>query len=86
MQAFPYIGLSIVMIMFAVVCASANPSMLPKHEGYPMGKATDPVTGHFSVRLPLEAHPDREVRPRGRGLRRIPHPLQPEHALDRQPV
>jgi hypothetical protein len=23
----------------------ANPSMLPKHEGYPMGKATDPVTG-----------------------------------------
>lgn len=45
MQAFPYIGLSIVMIMFAVVCASANPSMLPKHEGYPMGKATDPVTG-----------------------------------------
>jgi len=45
MQTFPYIGLSVVMIMFAVVCASANPSMLPKHEGYPMGKATDPVTG-----------------------------------------
>lgn len=23
----------------------ANPAMLPKHEGYPMGKAVDPVTG-----------------------------------------
>ena len=45
MRAFPYIGLGIVMVMFAAVCASANPSMLPKHEGYPMGKATDPVTG-----------------------------------------
>jgi hypothetical protein len=45
MSAFPAIGLSLVMLMFTVVCASANPSMLPKHEGYPMGKATDPVTG-----------------------------------------
>ena len=25
--------------------AMANPSMLPKHEGYPMGKTIDPVTG-----------------------------------------
>ncbi len=25
--------------------AFANPSMLPKHPGYPMGKAVDPVTG-----------------------------------------
>ena len=25
--------------------AVANPSMLPKHEGYPMGKAIDPVKG-----------------------------------------
>ena len=23
----------------------ANPAMLPKHEGYPMGKAVDPVNG-----------------------------------------
>lgn len=23
----------------------ANPAMLPQHEGYPMGKAKDPVTG-----------------------------------------
>jgi hypothetical protein len=25
--------------------AAANPATLPKHPGYPMGKATDPVTG-----------------------------------------
>jgi hypothetical protein len=35
---------------FAVICTGssfsfANPSMLPQHEGYPMGKAKDPVTG-----------------------------------------
>jgi hypothetical protein len=45
MSAFSTIGLSCVMVIFTAVCASANPSMLPKHEGYPMGKATDPVTG-----------------------------------------
>ena len=45
MSVFPAIGLSVVMVMFTVVCAWANPSMLPKHEGYPMGKATDPVNG-----------------------------------------
>ena len=38
-------GLSIVMIAFGALCAFANPSMLPNHEGYPMGKAIDPVTG-----------------------------------------
>jgi hypothetical protein len=36
--------------MFAVVLltislAVANPDMLPKHPGYPMGKAVDPVSG-----------------------------------------
>jgi hypothetical protein len=30
---------------FTATLAFANPSMLPQHEGYPMGKATDPVTG-----------------------------------------
>lgn len=32
---------TIVMVAFAAVCAFANPSMLPKHEG----KDKDPVTG-----------------------------------------
>jgi hypothetical protein len=30
---------------FLVSLAGANPSMLPKHPGYPMGKAVDPVKG-----------------------------------------
>ena len=45
MFPYPIIGLSLAMLMLTGVCASANPSMLPKHEGYPMGKATDPVNG-----------------------------------------
>jgi len=45
MRFFPVIGLAIVMILFIAVMAFPNPNMLPKHEGYPMGKATDPVTG-----------------------------------------
>jgi hypothetical protein len=31
--------------MFSFSTAWANPSMLPKHPGYPMGKAVDPVKG-----------------------------------------
>jgi hypothetical protein len=38
-------GLGLLLIIVTAVAVSANPSMLPKHEGYPMGKATDPVTG-----------------------------------------
>jgi hypothetical protein len=45
MSVYPIIGLNLVLLMFSAVYASANPSMLPKHEGYPMGKATDPVNG-----------------------------------------
>ena len=32
-------------VILTVSTVSANPSMLPKHEGYPMGKAIDPVKG-----------------------------------------
>jgi hypothetical protein len=45
MSTFRFIGLSVIVMTFTAVSVSANPSMLPKHEGYPMGKATDPVTG-----------------------------------------
>ena len=45
MTALHLIGFSLGMMLLTAVYASANPSMLPKHEGYPMGKATDPVTG-----------------------------------------
>lgn len=32
-------------VLLAASFALANPSMLPKHPGYPMGKAVDPVKG-----------------------------------------
>jgi len=32
-------------MLLAVSPAFANPDMLPKHPGYPMGKAMDPVKG-----------------------------------------
>lgn len=31
--------------LFVFSIAGANPDMLPKHPGYPMGKAVDPVRG-----------------------------------------
>ncbi|HKY72623.1 MAG TPA: hypothetical protein VJL88_11950 [Nitrospira sp.] len=42
---FKIIGFSVAAVLISSVSVFANPSMLPKHEGYPMGKATDPVTG-----------------------------------------
>jgi len=45
MRFFPLVGLTLVMFAFAALYALANPNMLPKHEGYPMGKALDPVSG-----------------------------------------
>ena len=35
----------VIFTALAVSLAVANPSMLPKHPGYPMGKAVDPVKG-----------------------------------------
>lgn len=32
-------------VMFSLSLVFANPAMLPKHEGYPAGKAVSPVTG-----------------------------------------
>jgi hypothetical protein len=34
-----------VVMLLAISLAVANPDMLPKHPGYPMGKAVDPVKG-----------------------------------------
>jgi hypothetical protein len=45
MHVFTLIGLGLAAVTLTAAGAFANPSMLPKHEGYPMGKATDPVTG-----------------------------------------
>jgi hypothetical protein len=38
-----FLSAAIVLLMISVVLA--NPAMLPKHPGYPMGKAVDPVHG-----------------------------------------
>lgn len=37
--------LAFVLVLLAISVLSANPNMLPKHPGYPMGKAIDPVSG-----------------------------------------
>jgi len=34
-----------VFVLLTVTLVLANPDMLPKHPGYPMGKAVDPVKG-----------------------------------------
>jgi len=39
-----------------VSLAFANPAMLPKHPGYPMGKALDPVTGQSLANDPGQAN------------------------------
>ncbi len=35
----------LVSLLFGVSFAMANPATLPKHPGYPMGKAVDPIKG-----------------------------------------
>ena len=32
-------------VLLSISLVLANPTMLPKHPGYPMGKAVDPVSG-----------------------------------------
>ena len=32
-------------VLLTISLALANPTLLPKHPGYPMGKAVDPVSG-----------------------------------------
>jgi hypothetical protein len=36
--------------------AAANPAMLPKHPGYPMGKAVDPVKGQSLANDPGQSN------------------------------
>jgi hypothetical protein len=39
-------------VLFALSMASANPAMLPKHEGYPMKNSGSPVTGQPTANDP----------------------------------
>lgn len=42
-------------VLFALSMASANPSMLPKHEGYPAKASVSPVTGQPTANDPGQA-------------------------------
>ena len=48
------IALAVVLLTMSMV--SANPGMLPKHPGYPMGKAVDPVKGQPLANDPGQAN------------------------------
>ena len=39
-------------VLFALSMASANPALLPKHEGYPAKASTSPVTGQPTANDP----------------------------------
>jgi len=39
-------------VLFAVSMASANPALLPKHEGYPMKNSGSPVNGQATANDP----------------------------------
>jgi hypothetical protein len=39
-------------VLFALSMASANPALLPKHEGYPMKNSGSPVTGQPTANDP----------------------------------
>jgi hypothetical protein len=43
-------------VFLASVLAFANPDMLPKHPGYPMGKAVDPVKGQSLANDPGQSN------------------------------
>ncbi|MDC8449735.1 MAG: hypothetical protein OJF50_001597 [Nitrospira sp.] len=46
----------IALVSLTVSLTFANPTMLPKHPGYPMGKAVDPVTGQSLANDPGQAN------------------------------
>jgi hypothetical protein len=41
---------------FGATLALGNPTMLPKHPGYPMGKAIDPISGQSLANDPGQAN------------------------------
>ena len=41
-----------VVALFSISLVAANPTLLPKHPGYPMGKAVDPVGGQLLANDP----------------------------------
>jgi hypothetical protein len=56
MKTSTIVLLTTVVVPLAISLAFANPAMLPKHPGYPMGKAVDPVTGQSLANDPGQAN------------------------------
>jgi hypothetical protein len=56
MKTLLIIGASPFVVGLVVSLALANPDMLPKHPGYPMGKAVDPVKGQPLVNDPSQTN------------------------------
>ena len=56
MKASFYIGVLLVSGVFGATLAWGNPTMLPKHPGYPMGKAIDPIHGQSLANDPGQAN------------------------------
>ena len=48
-------------VLFALSMASANPSLLPKHEGYPMKNSGSPVTGQPTANDPGQSDARGEI-------------------------
>jgi len=45
-----------IVLLLTISLALANPTMLPKHPGYPMGKAVDPVGGQSLANDPGQSN------------------------------
>ena len=56
MKTSTIVLLATAVVPLTVSLVLANPSMLPKHPGYPMGKAVDPVTGQSLANDPGQAN------------------------------
>ncbi len=56
MKTSLFLFTAILVFGLCVSSASANPGMLPKHPGYPMGKAVDPVNGQPLANDPGQAN------------------------------
>lgn len=56
----PLIVLFATVVPLTISLAFANPAMLPKHPGYPMGQAVDPVTGQSLANDPGQANANKQ--------------------------
>ncbi len=51
-----------IVVLLSISLVLANPTMLPKHPGYPMGKAVDPVSGQLLANDPGQTNATERIR------------------------